>query len=258
MWIKPKEFVKNKKFSISKNYYEYANIDSVKDIIDIIKNSKNNFNELICKNDVVKPYFDIESNIEFDIFTIVNTIKKVFKELYTVELTDSQIYILECNRIVKEHFKYSYHIIIDGYHFLDKTQAKFAAIDLHDYHPEIDLSVYSDGYQNIRMLNCVKKGENAPFKLLNKEYSDEIFAKCLITNVNKDSVCIEFVFENNHQEISEKEFSDIIPLIEKDLKTKVINVKECKNYITFNYSHKYKCLFGLQLFNYFLLFSYNF
>ena len=247
MWVKPKEFIKNKKFSISKNYFEYTNFDNVHDIINTINNkgSEVNFNELICKNDLVKPYFDIESNIEFDIFKIVNTIKKVFHDLYTVKLTDSEIYILECNRIVKETLKYSYHIIIDNYHFLDKTQAKFAAMDLHDYHHEIDLSVYSDGYQNIRMLNCVKKGENVPFKLVNKEYSDEIFAKCLITNVNKDSICIEFVLENGVV-LSEKEFLCIIPLIEKDLGTKIINIKECKNYITFNYNHDYKCLFGEQ------------
>ena len=210
---KPKEFIKTKKFSISKNYFEYTEFDNILDIINII-NSKDNFNELICKNDLVKPYFDIESNIEFDIFNIVNTIKKVFKELYTISLNDNEIYILECNRIVKENYKYSYHIIIDNYHFLDKTQAKLAAMDLYDYHPEIDLSVYSDGYQNIRMLNCIKKGETVPFKLVNREYSDEIFKKCLITNVTKESICIEFQIENvNDQEISEMEFSDIIPLI---------------------------------------------
>ena len=245
MWFKPKDFVKNKKFSISKNYIQYANFDNITDIIDIIKNSKDNFNELICKNDHVKPYFDIESDIEFDIFEIVNTIKKVFNDLYTISLTDSDIYILECNRIVKDIYKFSYHVIIDNYHFLDKTQAKFCAMDLHDYHPEIDLSVYSDGYQNIRMLNCVKKGENVAFKLVDRKYSDEVFAKCLITNINEHSICIEFVLEDTPS-LSEKEFLYVVPLIEKDLGTKIINIKECKNYITFNYNHDYKCLFGEQ------------
>src|SRR6476620_8952053 len=164
MWIKPKEFIKNKKFSISKNYFEYANVGSVIDIIDIIRDNKDNFNELICKNDLVKPYFDIESNKEFDINKIVNNIKG--------------------------NFKWSYHVIIDGYHLIDKTQAKFIAIDLHDYHPEVDTSVYSDGYQNIRMLNCVKKGETVPFKLIGREYSDEIFGKCLITNIEEDSIYV--------------------------------------------------------------------
>lgn len=245
MWFKPKEFVKNKKFSISKNYFEYANFDNINDIINLVKDSKDNYNELICKNDLVKPYFDIESTTQFDINSIINTIKKIFNELYNVILSNSDIFILECNRMGKEEFKWSYHVIIDGYHFLDKTQAKFCAMDLNDYHSEVDLSVYSDGYQNIRMLNCVKKGETVPFKLIGREYTDEIFDKSLITNITEESICIEFTFEDTNIEIiSEKEFLSIVPLIEKDLGTKIENIKECKNYITFNYDHNYKCLFG--------------
>ena len=249
MWYKPKEFIKTKRFSISKNYFEYANFDNVNEIINIIKNSKINYNELIYKDDRVKPYFDIESTEKFDIFEIVNTVKKVFHDLYTISLIESQIFILECNRIVKEQFKFSYHVIINGYHFDNKKQAKLCATDIHFYHQEIDLSVYSDGYQNIRMLNCIKKDETVPFTLINREYSDEIFGKCLITNISEDSIAIEFTeyeteYENNYLDVSIEDFLDIIPFIEKDLGTKLINIQERKNYITFNYDHNYKCLFG--------------
>ena len=51
MWKKPKEFIKTKKFSISKNYFEYTEFDNISDIINTI-NFKDNFNELICNNDL--------------------------------------------------------------------------------------------------------------------------------------------------------------------------------------------------------------
>lgn len=254
MWTKPSDFTKTKKFSISKNYFEYSNFDSVREIINVIKDNKGtnvNYNELLCKDDPVKPYFDIESTQQFDIFNVIETIKNVFKNQYLINLSDDQIFILECKRIVKEQFKWSYHVIIDGYHFDNKKQAKFSAIDINELHPEVDLSVYSDGYQNIRMLNCVKKDETVPFTLVNKQFSEEIFAKCLITNILQDSIAIEFtdvetieVTEYFNENLSKEEFLDIIPLIEKDLGTNIINVQERKNYITFNYDHSFQCLFG--------------
>ena len=101
------------------------------------------------------------------------------------------------------------------------------------------------GYQNIRMLNCVKKGETEPFTLFNREYSDEIFEKCLITNICEDSIALEFGvidIENKSIAFEIEELSDIIPLIEKDLGTKIINLNQTSDYFTFNYDHNFKCL----------------
>lgn len=258
MWEQPRDFKKQKKFTISKNYFEYANIDSVNDIIQIIKDKKSNYNELICKNDSVKPYFDIESTIEFNIQEIIDTIKNVFYDLCEIRLSQNDIYILECNRIVKNEFKWSYHVIIDKYHFDNVINAKRFAENIHKIHSEVDLSVYSNGYQNIRMLNCVKKGENIPFKLLDKEYSDsdnytdEIFGKCLITNISQNSIALDFSdyeineYENTCNSINYQEIETVIPLIEKDLGTQVKDTGEGKDYWSVNYDHKFKCLFGNQ------------
>lgn len=249
MWQQPKDFNKKKKFSISKNYNLYRDFDDVNEIINIIKDPKNNYNELICKNEKVKPYFDIESTTEFSIQNIVNTIKNVIFDLFEIKLIDNQIYILECNRIVKQEFKWSYHVIINDYHFDNVNGAKQFAEYIYKVHSEVDLSVYSNGYQNIRMLNCIKKGENIPFKLVGKKYSDEIFGYCLITNVSTDSIALDMEYFEpeeifNYNEIEYSELEELLPLIEKDLGTKLIEIKQGKDYWSFNYDHNFKCLFG--------------
>ena len=247
MWSTAKQFIKTKKFCISKNYKSYANFDNIDEIINIINDPKNNYNELICKDSNVKPYFDIESSEQFDIFNIVLTIKNVFYDLTSKRLLDNQIFVLSCNRTVNDIFKWSYHVIIDNYHFDNQQGAKDFAKYINEIHSQVDLSVYSNGYQNIRMLNCVKKGETVPFTLFNKEYSDEIFSKCLITNISEDSIALEFEQTKptyKHINFEESELSDIIPLIEKDLECDIINLKENSDYYSFNYDHKFKCLFG--------------
>lgn len=154
MWTTAKKFNKTKKFCISKNYIEYADFDNINEIIDIIKVAKTNYNELICRNDCVKPYFDIESLKPFNIDYIIYTIKSIFYDISGIKLSDNQIYILCCNRHIKEEFKMSYHVIIDGYHFDNQLGAKCFAKYINEFHKEVDINVYSNGlskYKNVKL-----------------------------------------------------------------------------------------------------------
>lgn len=168
--------------------YDYKMCGSFEDwnialqIINNLPEENRIFNEKIMQNVKVKPYFDIEfmetllenQNIKMDIDEIKvhvkDTLKKIFMEIYNIELESKDILVATCHRnIQNKGKKYSFHIIINTKYVIESSRnARYIAELLKkglnpDLSSIVDLSVYK-GTQNFRLVgHCKSTDLKSPF-----------------------------------------------------------------------------------------------
>jgi putative DNA primase/helicase len=181
--LAPKKFFEEgnhqDKACFSYGYRKYGYFDSWDIALSILNNlppHENICNELILKNTMVKPYFDIEYLKEdhptLDVDDLKSNIKgslvNIFAEDYEITLDRKQILFSQCHRKTAKGFKISFHVVIvNGVAFENANCASSLAISLKkrlgkDIQDIVDTSVYSKT-QNFRMIGHCKEGEQYPF-----------------------------------------------------------------------------------------------
>lgn len=124
------------------SFFTFKNFDSFEDfaIYHIEQGASSSNYEIITGEQNL--YFDLDSNEPIDIDSIIN---------YLISKTNSYIMVYEsCDSI-----KYSYHIVIKGFHFSSHIECGYVAKSLLSDYPSFDRSVYTSR-RNLRLLGSHK------------------------------------------------------------------------------------------------------
>ena len=171
-----------------------------------IDNKQRHFYEIIEKNKPQKPYFDLDiDDVDIDhhkiLELVVETILNVFGK-YNIVLKLDDILVFSSHG----ENKYSYHIIINNYCFMDLSETKIWMKQIYNQIPNsikkyVDQKVYTQ-HRQFRIVNSSKvnsnrikqfqkswiyKGKEINYKLLEDEYQRfmDILGKSLITYTNE-------------------------------------------------------------------------
>jgi hypothetical protein len=160
------------------------------------KEEDRNFHEVIFNWMRQKLRFDLdytgtkedENQVSLDLDEIINSICAVFYTHYNYDIQTEEIIVFDSSGPTGDSaFKYSYHIIIDGYYVNDNVEAAaFANHVIESLSPTakkmVDIGVYKQ-LQFMRMYGSCKLGSKRT-KLIygDKDFNNEMFRKSLITN----------------------------------------------------------------------------
>jgi P4 family phage/plasmid primase-like protien len=221
--------------------------------------------ELIIQNKNVKPYLDVEwlesKFPDYDKDKILQDIiaetKKIFDEIWFIELSDDDFYISECHREIENNGidkKYSFHIIIHNITdnnvsvFKNTNSASFYAKELRNRLKDrydksiIDIAVYGKS-QRFRVLGHYKPNGSYSFKKIDENKADINF---FITYFDKPAKALQAPEQEiEHDDIVNKNsalcldsISSILESVkQKCYKTAKVIKKDDNDFIQMNYDH---------------------
>lgn len=262
-----------------------AGFDDIKSFIDFITpiNGKYYIYEYIFQNKKCIPYFDYEYELSIKpsdneltdcIIRIKKLIKKAFAELFKVDLLDDNIIIMSSHGFKSnKKFKVSFHVIVNGYYFVDNAECNYVCEKLKEDDKFFDSSVYSKD----RMMRCCLSSKNwddgRTLVPVDKIITMDQFDEYLITNIGKEYALLKCpikikkivnkqkcsskmalnVKRTNGKELDEQDHSDIALLIEKIVKQsfnedafyiKSMNKFDDITFYEFNYNDRSKQCFS--------------
>jgi len=234
----------NHKFYVSKDYLNnegkwvkrFRSFQTSQDYLKLNKKlpqERKNYCELIRTNQQCKPFFDIEwygyrkdtEHHHEEIYMIIESYIIAAFEVLEIELDPNSIIVLESHRF-GEKPKYSYHVIINGFHLKNLHQhGKFLAHkvvelinkdpnsplfdcldkDGNSKHP-IDLNIYGNN-QNFRLFDHHKQDENdRELKICEGRECKTEFGY-LVTAMSSESKLLEFEIPKPVKNISKNSFT---------------------------------------------------
>lgn len=184
-----------------RTFKHFKNISIFLDFVKSVEKKKRNFHEIIPSGPQ-KLKFDVDAykdSIAFDACEVVRSIviscKKIFKSNYNISLKKENFVVFDSTGCDK----YSYHLVISGYHVNDHRSAKVIANTVYQkinqrFQRYVDMGIYSS-CQSFRLPYCnkycstrFKQPVDYPSDVSNIRSKE--FKKMLITHLTSDSVLV--------------------------------------------------------------------
>ncbi len=208
------------KACFSYGYRKYGCMETwctVLNLMSILPNTENIFNELIMETSKVKPYLDVEWIKEdfpgYDVDKVKVSIRellvKIFAKDFEIPLDKKDIYMTKCHRQTSKGYKYSFHVIVSTHPtvvFENTNSASYLALRLRTMIKEIvshrdeekqedvffnesiiDTAVYGKT-QRIRLPGQCKEGDLTP---MTPEDPNTLALEYVITNLDRATVTLE-------------------------------------------------------------------